>query len=44
MFRSAIFSILVGLMVVNSVLGDEDVKPEVVDKVPFMARVESCSG
>ena len=29
MFRSAIFSILVGIIVVNSVLGDEDEKPEV---------------
>ena len=28
----------------REILGEEDEKPEVVDKVPFMVRVESCSG
>jgi len=44
MFRNTIFSILVGIIIVNCVFGEEDEKPEITDKVPYMVRVESCSG
>ena len=44
MFRVTFFPILVGIIVANGVLGDDDEKPEIKDQVPFMVRVESCGG
>ena len=43
MFRTTFIPILVGIIVVNGVLADDE-KPEVKDQVPYMARVESCGG